>query len=229
MKHDEERIEHHECPEDVKRWLALAGGVNRYGEPRFRVVWGYDRIVPITGNWENWEEEIVPDLHPMARPGATRKIIRLISSIVETRHVPKYLPGNCWFLECWRPPQEYGTPESWRKLGEEVWNGQTVDTAGPFPERGEYELVMPLTHNGLYNGTPIPLNGMTVMMIVEMIRKSKEDFTPAQRKAAIEQAAAYKDKEFVRVTVDRLKSGCRPFLGETFVTVPGKADSIAGA
>jgi len=221
MKHDEQAIEHHDCPEDVKRWLVLAGGVNRFGEPRFRIVWGYDRIVPITGNWEEWEEDTVPDLHPMAKPGATRKRIMLKSSIVETRMVPKYLPGNCWFLECWRPPEEYGggNPETWRKLGEEVHGGMTVDTAGEFPARGEYELVMPLTDSGLYTGKPMPLDPQVVLQIVNLIRRSKEDFTPSQRKAAIENEAARKDREFVRVTVDRLKDGLRPYAGEDFVTV----------
>jgi hypothetical protein len=215
----EERIEHYKCPDDVQKWLVLAGGTNRFGEPKFRVIWGFDRIVPITGSWEDWEETEVPDLHPLAKPGAMRKQITLKSSVVETRMVPKYLPGNCWFLECWRPPEEYGTPESWRKAGEEVNGGMTVDTAGPFPSRGEYELVMPLTDTGTYQGEPMPLSTMVVSLIVQLIRKSKEDFTPSQRKAAIEQDAARKDNEFTRVTVDRLKDSLRPYAGETSVTV----------
>lgn len=215
----EERIEHYDCPEDVAKWLVLAGGHNRYGEPKFRIVWGFNRIVPITGNWEDWEETEIPD--PFSQSGV-RKQITLKSSVIETRMVPKYLPGNCWHLECWRPPEEYGTPESWRKAGEEVYGGVTVDTAGEFPSRGDYELVMPLTVDGTYRGEPIPLSTMYVSMIVQMIRKSKENFTMAERKAAIEQEAARKDNEFTRVTVDRLKDGLRPFAGEKFVTVPGK-------
>ena len=156
----------------------------------------------------------------MARPGATRKQIRLVRSVVETRLVPKYLPANCWHLECWRPPEEYGTPESWRKAGEEVIDGLTVDTAGEFPSRGDYELVMPLTVDGTIQGEPIPLSTQYVAMIVQMIRVSKENFTMSQRKAAIEQDAARKDNEFTRVTVDRLKDGLRPFAGESFITVP---------
>jgi hypothetical protein len=219
----EESIQHQTCPPDIEKWLILAGGLNRYGGPKFRIVWGYDRIVPITGSWEEWDEQEVPDLHPLARPGAMRKQIRLIRSVVETRQVPKYLPGNCWHLECWRPPEEYGTPESWRKAGEEVYGGVTVDTAGEFPSMGDYELVMPLTTTGTYQGEPIPLCTEAVAYIVQMIRRSKEDYTMSQRKAAIEQAAARKDNEFTRVTVDKLKDNLRPFAGETFISVPGHA------
>jgi hypothetical protein len=213
-----ERIEHHACPEFIQARLTASGGNNRFGEPRFRIVWGYDRIVPITGNWEEWEETEIPDF--LTKSG-TRKQIRLVRSVIETRLVPKYLPGNCWHLECWRPPEEYGTPESWRKAGEEVIGGLTIDTAGEFPSRGEYELVMPLTVTGTYQGEPIPLSPGYVTMIVDLIRRSKEDYTMSQRKAAIEQEAARKDKEFTRVTVDRLKDGLRPFAGESFITVPG--------
>lgn len=215
--HDE-RVTHQECPEFIQKRLAVAGGTNRYGEPRFRIVWGYDRIVKITGQWEDWEETEIFD--PFSRSGS-RKQIRLKRSVIETREVPKYLPANCWHLECWRPPEEYGTPESWRKAGEEVYGGLTVDTAGEFPSRGDYELVMPLTVDGTYRGAPIPLSPGYVTLIVDLIRRSKEDYTMSQRKAAIEQEAARKDNDFTRVTVDRLKDGLRPFAGETFVTVPG--------
>ncbi len=214
---NEERIEHYDCPEDVTKWLALAGGTNRWGEPRFRVVWGWNRIVPITGSWEEWEDLEVPDFHPMARSGAMRKQIRLVRSVIETRQCPKYLPANCWHLECWRPPEEYGTPETWRKAGEEVYGGLTVDTAGEFPSRGDYELVMPLTDTGNYQGSPLALSTHVVALVVNLIRRSKEDFTPSQRKAAIEQEAARKDNEFTRVTCDRLKDGMRPFADEDFV------------
>lgn len=220
MKYDEERIEHHDCPAFIAEQLKTAGGLNRFGEARFRVVWGYDRIVPITGQWEDWEHREIPDLRPFAPPGSVRKQIRLKSKVIETRMVPKYLPGNCWHLECWRPPEEYGTPESWRQAGLEVYGSQTVDTAGEFPSRGDYELVMCMTVDGTYLGQPIPLSPGYVTMIVDMIRRSKEDYTMSQRKAAIEQAEARKDVAFTSVTVDRLKDGLRPFLGETFVTVP---------
>src|SRR3989442_3070001 len=41
--------ETHETPESVRRRLRLAGGINRYGEPNYRAVWGWSRLTWIGG------------------------------------------------------------------------------------------------------------------------------------------------------------------------------------
>jgi hypothetical protein len=224
----QEPVEHHACPADVAERLRLVGGTNRFGEPMFRLVWGYDRIVPITGEWQEFEQFVatltdkIGDPEKGIPPGFSqqRLITRLKSSVIETRHVPKYMPGNCWHLEMWRPPEEYGSPENWGKLGEEVIGTMTVDTAGPYPSRGEYELCYPLTDNGTSHGRPIPLVTDIVLEIVRMIVVGRERFTMQQRIAAIEQEHAKKEEGFVRVTQDRLKDALRPHAGETSIVVP---------
>ncbi len=150
----------------------------------------------------------------------TREFIRLKESKIETRHLPKYLPANCWHLEMWRPPEEYGSPEMWRKLGEEVIAGMTVDTAGEFPHRGEYELVMPLTTDFTCNGKPLPLEGALAVRLVQLVRAGKERFSMVQRKAAIEQKLQREEQGFSRKAIDIMKDGLRPYAGEAFVTVP---------
>ena len=213
----QERIEHHSCPAYIARALEVAGGKNRFDQPNFRAVWGYDRIVPIHGMWEEYEESEVFD--PTVR-SLRRKVITLKRSVVETREVPKYLPGNCWHLECWRPPEEYGSPEQWGKLGEEVYGAMTVDTSGPYPSMGEYELCFPLTSDWTSTGTPIPLVNSIVEAIVRAIKAGKENFSYAQRRAAIEQDHARKEAGFQRVTEDKLRDGLRPYCGNEFITVP---------
>src|SRR5258705_12174172 len=44
--------ETHETPENVARRLCLAGGMNRYGEANYRVVWGWNRVGWIGGEVE---------------------------------------------------------------------------------------------------------------------------------------------------------------------------------
>lgn len=214
-----ERIEHHACPEHVAEQLRLAGGTNRFGEPNFRVVWGYDRIVPIHGEWQEWEHGVAKLTDKLTGYTESRRFTKLVRSVIETRHLPKYLPGNCWHLEMWRPPEEYGSSEQWAKAGEEVLGLLTVDTAGPYPERGEYELCYPLTHDGTSSGQPIPLVGEIVVSLVQMIKAGRERFTLQQRKSAIEQEAIRKENGFVRITQDRLRDGLRPYAGETSVVV----------
>jgi hypothetical protein len=124
----------------------------------------------------------------------------------------------------WRPPEEYGSPEDWRKAGEEVLQGMTVDTAGPFPERGEYELCYPLTDDATSRGRPLPLIDDLVSELVKMIQFSRERFTFQQRRAAIEQREARKDEGFIQRTMAMFKDSMRPFAGEDFVTVPQLVD-----
>lgn len=238
-----EVVQHHTCPEHVAEQLRLAGGINRFGEPLFKVVWGYDRIVPIHGEWQEFEqfmvritavprdvrpgigepEVLVPDeLQKDIQAGYSqeRLVTKLKRSIVETRLVPKYLPGNCWHLEMWRPPEEYGTPEQWKKAGEEVLGLMTIDTAGPYPSQGEYELCYPLTHDGSCDGQPIPLIPEAVTEIVRMIIVGRDRFTAQQRRAALMMEAERKDAGFVRITEDHLKDSLRPFAGEAFIVNP---------
>ena len=215
-----EQITHQECPEHVVRALRLAGGSNPYGEPMFRCVWGWDRIVPITGEWQEFEQFVATLTDKVTGYSESRLCTRLVRSVIETRQVPKYLPANCWHLEMWRPPEEYGSPEEWKELGEEAIAGMTVDTSGPFPFRGEYELCYPLTSDGTSQGTPIPLVADVVAEIVRMILVGRERFNLQQRTAAIEQREARKEEGLARRTRDMLKDGLRPFAGETFVTVP---------
>jgi len=233
-----EQVEHHACPEHVAERLRVAGGVNRFGGPMFRVVWGYDRIVPITGLWQEFEQfkvsvtaipkdvpaaqgepvvYVPPNAGFQAGDSAETVMTRLKSSVVETRYVPKYLPGNCWHLEMWRPPEEYGTREQWGKLGEEIIGTMTVDTAGPYPEMGEYELCFPLTHDGTVDGQVIPLEETAVEGLVQLIVASRDRFTYQQRRAAIEQEFVRQEDGFVRIAQDQLKDGLRPYAGEKFV------------
>jgi hypothetical protein len=215
-----DQITHKKCPPHIARALKLAGGLNRNGDPLFRVVWGWDRIVPITGQWEQWETQVATLTDKITGYSESRPFPRLVSSVIETRMEPKYLPANCWHLEMWRPPEEYGNPETWRKVGEEVLAGMTIDTAGEFPSRGEYELCYPLTDDASSRGRPLPLVGAVVEELVSMIRVGRDNLTFQQRKAAIEQRERRRDEGFVKRTEATLRDGIPAFSGKEFVTVP---------
>lgn len=216
MSVQNESIEHHDCPETVKLRLLLAGGMNRFGEPNFRVVWGYNRIIKLHGEWQDVEPAKPTGLFS-AKGTAIMTTPRVKSSVIETREVPKYLPGNCWFLEKWQPPETYGTPEKWHKAGEEVVGASTVDTAGPFPSQGEYELVMPLTIDGTPRGQRLPLYPAVVELLVQMIQRSG-DFSWSQRRAAILQRMEHEDKQFTQRAESILRDGVPAFSGNEFVT-----------
>jgi len=114
--------ETHETPQEVSDILLLAGGVNRFGEPNFRCVWGGSRLDWIGGKWTDRDDS----------ENQTREVI-------EVRRVPKYHPEDRWHIERWLPPELYGSPETWYSQTMENHDGLNVPALGPYPSRGEYE------------------------------------------------------------------------------------------
>src|SRR5208337_4984471 len=114
--------ERHEAPESVLRRLEMVGGVNRYGEANYRVVWGWNRLAWIGGRFEDRDER--------------GEVVR---GVVELRREPKYAAVNRWHVERWVPPEAYGSPKEWYAQTVERANGRNVPALGPYPERGEYE------------------------------------------------------------------------------------------
>lgn len=183
-----------DCPQPIADRITRAGGLNPQGEPMFRVVWGWNRMV---GNHGQWPEMRV-------KLDAEREIT-LHTPIIETRMEPKYLPADCWHLEMWRPPEDYGTPETWGKLGQEIVGDMTIDTSGPFPHQGEWELCYPYTDNLEPTGKPLELEGKPLEMLVALILWGKREMlTQHQRESAIRQRELRERQKRVQETCDAL-------------------------
>lgn len=88
-------------------------GLNPYGQPNFRVVWGPSRWYIAGGYW--------------ADVGRS-----------EYRKLPKYGLDPKWVLERWRPASVYGNPWSWEH---DTVTPDGFLGVGPFPVHGEYENV----------------------------------------------------------------------------------------
>jgi len=87
--------ETHGTPEAVARRLERAGGINRYGEPSYRAVWGWNRLAWIGGKFEDRDDHGV-----------------LLRERIELRKEPKYPAVNRWHIERWLPPETYGSPRA---------------------------------------------------------------------------------------------------------------------
>jgi hypothetical protein len=114
--------ETHDTPESMAHRLARAGGINRFGEPNYRAVWGWNRLAWIGGKFEDRDEHGV-----------------LLRERIELREEPKYPAVNRWHIERWLPPEAYGSPRQWYALTIERANGVSIPALGPYPSRGEYE------------------------------------------------------------------------------------------
>jgi hypothetical protein len=151
------------APQEVERRMAGVGGSNRYGEPNFRVVWGWSRLTWIGGKWTDRD----------ASGNITREA-------VELRQVPKYAPHDRWHLERWMPPEAYGTPEEWHEKTLEAEDGIRVSALGPYPARGEYEHCFTLQDP---QGKFLPLNVAACDNIVRAIEWARAQPRSAGRQA----------------------------------------------
>ena len=152
------------APWEIKQRVAHAGGVNRFGEPNFRVVWGWSRLTWIGGKWTDHD--------------ASGNVVR---EIVELREVPKYTPHDRWHIERWTPPEAYGPPEEWYRCTSETENGILIPALGPYPARGEYEHSFTLAGP---RGEFIPLDAAACDAIVRAVERSRV-CPPSDKRAAI--------------------------------------------
>jgi hypothetical protein len=105
------------APKEYQVRLTKIGGLNRYGDPNFRVVWSDNRYELAGGMWED----------PSTK-----------TAVAEYRHQVKYdLPQPKWILERWLPPEFYGTPQSW--YWENLCPYSGLSLLGPYPYKGDYE------------------------------------------------------------------------------------------
>lgn len=105
-----------QCPAEYQAHVTAVGGLNRFGDPNFRLVWGQT------------ETEIVRGKDASGREG---------------QHVIfKHGGIPAWFMESWKPPECFGTPELWYAMS---WDEEAqTHTLGEFPWRGLY---MPCSFN----------------------------------------------------------------------------------
>jgi hypothetical protein len=119
--------ETHDTPSIVADRLAHAGGLNRYGQPNYRAVWGWNRLAWIGGKFSDRDERG-----------------DLVREVVELRREPKYPAVNRWHIERWMPPESYGSPRHWYAQSIERENGISILALGPYPARGDYEHCLTL-------------------------------------------------------------------------------------
>ena len=159
----------HEAPASIQERVTRAGGINRFGEPNFRVVWGGSRLTWIGGRWTD------RDAHG-----------NVIREAIELRRVPKYIPHDRWHIERWTPPELYGSPDAWHAQTVEIEDGIRIPALGPYPSRGEYEHCFTL--NGPH-GEFAPLAGAACDWIVRAIEWSRRQPRQAKRLAVARREA----------------------------------------
>lgn len=114
----------HETPEWAAETLRRLGGLNRFGEPMLRVVWGWNCLTPIGGKFTERD--------------SSGNVIRETCVLRNEPKYPTYL--NRWIIEQWFAPETFGSPESWYRSTKEWGEEGNIPQLGPYPHRGRYGL-----------------------------------------------------------------------------------------
>lgn len=188
----------HEAPTAIQERVARAGGVNRFGEPNFRVVWGGARLAWVGGRWTD------RDAHG-----------NVLREAIELRRVPKYVPEERWHIERWMPPESYGSPDDWRAQTTEVEDGIRIPALGPYPSRGEYEHCFTLQSEC---GDFLPLTASACDWIIRAIEWSRRQPRRANR-AAIAARESRRSADWERIADDMLDDAVPAFHGHESIAV----------
>ncbi len=191
--------ESHVTPEGVARCLECAGGRNRFGEPNYRAVWGWNRLAWIGGKFEEHNP-------------ATGALLR---EVVELRQEPKYPQVNRWHIERWVPPEAYGSPHTWYAQTLEIADGCSVPALGPYLSRGDYEHCFTLENP---RGQFVQLTPTVAEYIARAIEWSRVQ-PRLTRRAAIDNRERRDDREFDAWAYDLLDDAVPAFHVRPFVTV----------
>ena len=194
--------ETHDTPAWAERILVHAGGRNRFGDPNFRVVWGWNRLTWIGGRWTDRD--------------ASENIIR---QRVELRQEPKYPTLNRWNLERWVAPETYGTPEAWydttiKSGDDEGAYGCFMAELGPYPARGDYEHAFTIED---VDGQFLQLTPAILRHVARAIEFAR-GLSNAERKLALNRRTAKEETDYDSFS-DTVLSDTNQLAGKAYVTV----------
>ncbi|MFZ0037832.1 MAG: hypothetical protein WAK91_10440 [Candidatus Acidiferrales bacterium] len=193
--------ETHDTPPAIAERLARAGGWNRFGEPNFRVVWGWSRLSWIGGRWTD------RDAHG-----------NIIRSTIELRRVPKYLPFDRWHIERWVSPEIYGSPNVWHAATLEREDGMFVSVLGPYPSRGEYEQCFTLSGRA---GEFIPLDSSACDKVVRAIEWARRQPRGNSRRA-LDTRESQRERDADARIDEVLDDDAPAFHSQPFVSLGGR-------
>jgi hypothetical protein len=179
------------CPADFQDRLTFIGGVNRYDEPMFKLVWSQYETYTAGGVWSVDEKYYMGYRQLLAGSGEP-----------------------CWTLMGWHAPEEYGTPERWYVDNYDESTGLQI--LGEYPYFGRYEVMYNLRWNSMEDDKltfhTMPLNNFLLDTVMPIILAAK-DISYEKRKAAYEKMRAREEAEKLGEIERHLRDKAVPFGG----------------
>lgn len=196
-------IEHFDLapPADVAAAATRVGGLNRFGGPNYRLVWGYRCLELRGGEHTDYDDDGYP-----------------IRTELRYDWWPRYTPkDNRFHLQVWMPPESYGSPDDWYETTEKYIRGERVAMLGEYPHRGDYELVATMEGPG---GQYVPPDRSAVEDMIRLHQRIRHR-KPSAIKQSIEDELAAQKRDRANKYRDILDSQALAFPWKTWVPVTG--------
>jgi hypothetical protein len=166
------------CPTNFTERLTRAGGLNKYGQPVFKLVWGESESMRVGGYF--------------VRDG-----------FIGYRDMPSVGREACWVIMIWEPAEMYGTADRWyRDYRDEVTG---LAELGQYPYQGRYRVLQKLIHREFVNGevkiTRLEPSSFILDIMLPLIMRWQRLTNEAKVKA-IEQEMALKEREYLNTIKD---------------------------
>ena len=177
------------APREYVEHINAIGGMHRFGGPNFRIVWGENETMLVYGTDANGKR----GQHLILKHGG----------------VP------AWFIDCWKPPECYGSPDFWYAV---TWDWESdLPTIGDFPWRGLYEPAPFNLFVRKFDGDrmiidAMPLTHWIIDLLVPNLLKEKES-TYLQRKNAIDKRMEAERRQAAQQAYDAYLDAAPAFGG----------------
>jgi hypothetical protein len=182
-------MEHRDPAPEYVEHINRIGGFNRFGAPNFKVLWGQN------------ETDVVYGTDEQGRRG---------------RHIIlKHGGVPAWFIDCWKPPECFGSPEFWYST---TWDWDLdAPGIGEYPWQGLYmpapfNLFVKRVENNMLTFDAMPLTHWLIDLLIPNLMKEQES-TFLQRKTAIENRMLAERQRAAKIAFDAYMDAAPAFGG----------------
>jgi hypothetical protein len=184
------------CPQEFQDRLTDIGGVNRYDDPNFRIVWGQggqpECLYRSGGHWHSDTESSFKGYRDLLVGGGTPS----------------------WCLLQWEDATTYGTPESYYVSMYDEETG--MQDLGEYPYSGRYRMLYNMCWRDMSSGKmkieAMPLNSFILETVVPIILEAR-DISYEKSMATMKAIKEKEDAADVNMVEDAMRDAQLAFKG----------------
>lgn len=204
-----ETYQQYECPQEFQDRLTEIGGVNKYDQPNFRIVWGQggqlECLYRSGGHWHSDTEASFKGYRDLLIGGGTPS----------------------WCLLQWRDAIQFGTPESFYVSTHD--DETEMKDLGEYPYAGKYQLLYNMCWRDMSSGQmkieAMPLNSFILDTVIPIILEAR-DISYEKTMASMKALKEVEDKKDTDMVEDAMRDAQLAFKGPVSYARQGCRTSI---